>query len=360
MLLSTTHSLNLPYYILISSMQNAERRIIMEEKTINNTIEYGPHDFFDRVFKRVMTLSSPTIVKFINGIFDTDYPSDSSVSYNLTEGVTDELKKTLADTILTINGIDSYHLEAQMYKDENILIRVFDYGYIHSKRKPEDIFDENNTICGIRLTFPRQVVIYLNKADNIPNEYIIEQVVNDGKIFKFSIPVIKFQTVGKEDIIKKHMIILLPFKLLRVRDKFKRICKDMKDDIDHEELQKAVNELREIYQDDIIKTIETGYENGDISREDKNRLIELTIRLMNHLYSKYSNYKEVDDMFYDHSLILDVDKYIDKVEDLENQLAEKDNSLIEKENALAKKDSELAEKDKQIIMLQEKLSKYES
>ena len=124
-------------------------------------------------------------------------------------------------------------------------------------------------------------------------------------------------------------------------------------DIDHEELQKAVNELREIYQDDIIKTIETGYENGDISREDKNRLIELTIRLMNHLYSKYSNYKEVDDMFYDHSLILDVDKYIDKVEDLENQLAEKDNSLIEKENALA-------EKDKQIIMLQEKLSKYES
>ena len=81
---------------------------------------------------------------------------------------------------------------------------------------------------------------------------------------------------------------------------------------------------------------------------------------MNHLYSKYSNYKEVDDMFYDHSLILDVDKYIDKVEDLENQLAEKDNSLIEKENALAEKDSELAEKDKQIIMLQEKLSKYES
>ncbi len=123
--------------------------------------------------------------------------------------------------------------------------------------------------------------------------------------------------------------------------------------ISAEKISKSLYELREIYQDDIIKTIETGYENGDISREDKNRLIELTIRLMNHLYSKYSNYKEVDDMFYDHSLILDVDKYIDKVEDLENQLAEKDNSLIEK-------DSELAEKDKQIIMLQEKLSKYES
>jgi len=128
-------------------------------------------------------------------------------------------------------------------------------------------------------------------------------------------------------------------------------------DIDHEELQKAVNELREIYQDDIIKTIETGYENGDISREDKNRLIELTIRLMNHLYSKYSNYKEVDDMFYDHSLILDVDKYIDKVEDLENQLAEKENTYAKE---IAEKDNELAEKEKQIIELQEKLSKYES
>ncbi len=55
-------------------------------------------------------------------------------------------------------------------------------------------------------------------------------------------------------------------------------------------------------------------------------------------------------MFYDHSLILDVDKYIDKVEDLENQLAEKENTYAK----------EIAEKEKQIIELQEKLSKYES
>jgi hypothetical protein len=85
------------------------------------------HDIFDRIFKRIITLSSPTIVRFINGIFSTDYSLESRVTYNWTEHVDDELKKTISDTIVTINDSDSYHIEAQMYKDDNsILLRMFD------------------------------------------------------------------------------------------------------------------------------------------------------------------------------------------------------------------------------------------
>lgn len=54
-----------------------------------------------------------------------DYPPDSTISYNWTEHLDDDLNRTIADTILTINYTHSYHLEAQMYDDEEITIPVY-------------------------------------------------------------------------------------------------------------------------------------------------------------------------------------------------------------------------------------------
>ena len=92
----------------------------------------------------------------------------------------------------------------------------------------------------------------------------------------------------------------------------------------------------------------------------------------NNLYSKYSSYKEVDNMLHDESLELEIDKYIDAVDDLTEKLAEKDNiiakkddmlaekddMLAEKDDMLAEKDDMLAEKDNQIAELQKQLMKY--
>ena len=83
-------------------------------------MENNSHDIFDRIFKRIITLSSPTVINFINGIFEEDYPLDSELTYNWTESVDDKLRKTIADTIITINKSDSFHIEAQMYKDDKI------------------------------------------------------------------------------------------------------------------------------------------------------------------------------------------------------------------------------------------------
>lgn len=81
-----------------------------------------------------MILSSTAVVNLINGLFDTNYPTDSTISYNWTEFESDELKRILADTILTINNRYSYHMEAQITEDEDIILRVFEYGYTHADR----------------------------------------------------------------------------------------------------------------------------------------------------------------------------------------------------------------------------------
>ena len=317
-------------------------------------MENNSHDIFDRIFKRIITLSSPTVINFINGIFEEDYPLDSELTYNWTESVDDKLKKTIADTIITINRTDSFHIEAQMYKDDNsIMLRMFDYGYNHSKKRPEDIYDDDGIRCGVKLIFPKQIVIYLDSSKHIPDSYIITLVVEGGKEFSYSVPTIKFQDADMSEVIRKHMIILLPFKLLKIRERFKKEYESYTINGDNERLKNIVQELRDIYERDIIKTIEASFKNEEISRHDMEVLIKLTIRLFDHLYSKYSSLEEVDNMLYDQSLDLDIDRYMDRIEELEEEVSNKDEVIAEKDNTIA-------EKDALIEQLQNELNRYKS
>ena len=43
------------------------------------------HHIYDKAFKRVLTLSEKTVINLINGLFDTDYPTNSNITYNWTE-----------------------------------------------------------------------------------------------------------------------------------------------------------------------------------------------------------------------------------------------------------------------------------
>lgn len=142
-----------------------EDKGITEEKT-NNIPPEEIFQIFDKVFKKVITLSTRAVINLINGLFDTDYPLDSTITYNWTEFEDDNLKKILADTIITINGKYAYHLEAQMEKDNSIVFRVFEYGYGHANRSHE-IRDGRYV-----LRFPRPVVIYLYYEGTVPDEYV--------------------------------------------------------------------------------------------------------------------------------------------------------------------------------------------
>lgn len=95
---------------------------------------------YDKIFKKILTLSNQAVIGLINGLFHTDYPPDSTITYNWTEHLDDDLNRTIADTILTINHTYAYHLEAQMYGDEEIELRVFDYGYRHALKSGSNTY----------------------------------------------------------------------------------------------------------------------------------------------------------------------------------------------------------------------------
>ena len=40
---------------------------------------------YDRMFKKILTLSARAVIGLINGLFGTEYPPDSTITYNWTE-----------------------------------------------------------------------------------------------------------------------------------------------------------------------------------------------------------------------------------------------------------------------------------
>ena len=147
------------------------------------------YQIYDKIFKKILTLSSKAVINLINGLFSTCYPLDSTIQYNWTEFEDDELKKILADTIITINGSDSYHMEAQMTEDGDIIFRVFQYGYSHADRTREN----KNGIY--TLHFPEPKIIYFSPTNNVPDEFVLQlDFGSQGKFdYKVSTDVYKRQ-----------------------------------------------------------------------------------------------------------------------------------------------------------------------
>ncbi len=257
------------------------------EKEITDNYKRIAH-IYDHTFKKILTLSSRAVIGLINGLFDTEYPLDSTITYNWTEHHDDNLKKTLADTIITINQSWSYHMEAQMYEDEEIEFRVFDYSYAHALKSRND---------ADVLHFPEPRIIYLYNHKNVSDTKEILLDFGTQGTFTYRVPVFKLLEYTVEELSRKNMIILIPFMMLKLRDKIKkrRTMENMK-------------ALQTLIFDDIINIINKNQVLGNITSADANKLRGLIQKLYNHLYSHYKEFIEggLNDMMED-GLVLEAD-----------------------------------------------------
>ena len=305
------------------------------------------YHIYDKIFKKILTLSSTAVVNLINGLFDADYPANSTVTYNWTEFENDELKRILADTILTINGKYSYHLEAQMTEEEDIIFRVFEYGYGHAdknRRYAVDLItDENGHIksnsieSGCELLFPEPKIIYLCTSEQTPDIYTLKLNFGSQGSFLYKVSTFKFLEISLEELNQKKMVILIPFQLLKLRKLLEK-----------ERSEENLDALKTLIQNDIIGSIDTNLQLGNITEGDARRLRRLTHRLYQHIYSHYKE-MEVLNVITDESLMLDID-IIEKRH--EEELAKKDKII---EQLTTEKEAEIADLKAQLANLQQEL-----
>ena len=292
------------------------------------------HQIYDKAFKRILTLSEKTVINLINGLFDTDYPTNSKITYNWTEHEDKDLKRTLADSILTINGRESYHIEAQMTEDEEIVFRFIEYGFGHAYK--------NRTFVsgGERMVFPRPCILYLDegKKDMIPDEYALTLLFEDQGEFTYKVPLVKLQNMSVEELNEKKLIALLPFQLLKLRKKIESL-----------RTKENLEELQNFVMNDIISAIDKNVEMGNISSTEAFDLKALTTLLYMKIYSKYKELEDFTMRLCDQSLELPSDK-LKKAESLREEndglranLAEKDEKVKELEQTICNLELRLKE-----------------
>ena len=157
-----------------------------------------------------------------------------------------------------------------MTEDEEIVFRVFEYGFGHAYKNRT--FEDG---CETMI-FPRPCIIYLDegKKDKIPDEYtLVLKFENQGE-FSYKVPVFKLQSIS----------------------------------------------MQKLVVDDIMATIRRNEEVGNLSSIDAINLIDLTTKLYMQIYSKYKEMGEFTMRLYDQSMELAGDKYEKSVEELQQQI----------------------------------------
>lgn len=72
------------------------------------------YHLYDKIFKKILTLSSKAVINLINGLFNTNYPLNSNIQYNWTEFENDELKFSEPRDISITRSAPSFLTSSQL------------------------------------------------------------------------------------------------------------------------------------------------------------------------------------------------------------------------------------------------------
>jgi predicted transposase YdaD len=260
--------------------------IILEDRqrTVRQTEEQK--QIFDAAFKRLMRLSSSTIIQFLNGLFDLDLPLNSKVTYPNTEQILPDLGKQYADVIIIVHtehGEHSFLLEEQTENDGTMLIRVFSYGYQFAL---EHKVTEGN-ITTVKL--PRAMVIYLNPNSKTPYRETLRIETADGQTLDYAVGSLRLLDYSAAELAERNMELLLPFRLLKLRSKIDGAKSSERRVVLAGQLKQLVGE--------VLPLIERSEANGKLTARDTETILTILDRLNDYLYtSKYEEFQEVDKM----------------------------------------------------------------
>jgi DNA-binding NarL/FixJ family response regulator len=260
--------------------------IIWCMKKFKRSGKYEDHfELFDRLFKRLMSLSNRATISFINALFGTHYALNSIVEYPSTETQNAKGRKRTADMLIRIidkAGEHLYLLEAQIKNDANIAIRVFEYTFGLARWR----YLEDEGVWEVY--FPEARLIFLEGRRNTPESETIRIRFGDQGTFDYKIPALRFFKYSIAELEEQGLTLLLPFYVLKLRHKVERAQTGEKRRLLAEEMAGILQDLE--------AAIERGAKAGRMSVEDMRAVIEHTDVLMIKLYKDYKEFRGVTKM----------------------------------------------------------------
>ena len=274
--------------------------------------EQGSAQIYDRVFKRLFSLSNQAVVSLLNGLFLQNFPMDSKVVCHNREFVRPDLGRRLADAMLGVDGRGYFHLEAQMRAEKNIPLRMFEYGFLYAIAMQ----DGGDKVC-----FPQSAVLYLNRSTGIPKESTLHVSFGGQEEAEYRVRNFLCLAYSAAELGEMGMFVLSPFQILRLRRLLER-CLKMEKEGKSPDIT-GLWKLQEEVWCDIMGCIRRGLVQGSLTEDDVSQLLELTDVLHEHLcreYRKRGGKAEMKPLL-PGALELPNDKYRIQIDKLEQKLS---------------------------------------
>ncbi len=233
---------------------------------------------YDDVWRTLVHDFPQLLVSFVNELFTESYGKDVRVEFlqdvheqNQLDG---SIEKRTTDTYFRIvdehGNCRKYHIECQSSADSSMLVRIFEYGAQIA------LDDAEKSASRIVLELPHAAVLFLRSTANTPDKMEIEIKTPGGSV-SYGIPVAKMKSYTIDIMLKKRLLILLPFYMFIVENSLKE-CEE--NAAKRQELMKS------------LRTIVAGLDNllllGDIDALMRKSLMELTDKVNYHLARNYA------------------------------------------------------------------------
>ena len=215
----------------------------MRKKPIPDPAALDGTKLWDEILKAIVSAMPSQLFPLFKEVYGREYPKDTPIvvlgseTSSFQEDSNEPPGSTLMDIALLVAGTDYYHLECQMKNDNEMVIRMFAYdvrfAITHSKAIDQDTGE-------ITLYFPHSVIIYPEKNDAIPDHLRCRVVFQDNSEHIYKIPTVKIQTYSLEKIKEKHLMLFIPYTILRLRPRLKA---DLKHPLTQKELTEFVGEV---------------------------------------------------------------------------------------------------------------------
>ena len=293
---------------------------------------------WDEIMKALVYTMPEQLFPLIEEVYGITYPKGTSVQFLSTEqpvfpnNTEEAFISQFMDLSVLIAGTDYYHIECQMKNDHQMVIRMLSYDLHFAMQHCEAEQDATGEMI---LRFPRSVVLYPEKNGKIPDRLRCRIIFQDDSEHTYQVPTVKMQDYSMEEIQKKHLILFLPYVLLRLRPQL-----ESRNRINKEELTSLVNSVI------VILNEEVQLEN--ITELQQKDILELFNRASKKIFTHYPEYqREVSSM-----TELKIKTLSMQLAEQEEQLAEKDEQLAAYKTELADKEAIIAELKKQLTALQ--------
>lgn len=196
-------------------------------------------------------------------------------------------------TLTEMSVSKQYHFEVETRGNRGIFIRIAEYAL--------GIAQDNIEVTdrGIEVALPHSAVIFLKKADGMPDKMSMIFKGDSGEIIN-DVPVIKIKDYSVSSLLEKKLLLLLPFYGFNFDEKF--------EDMELSgigELKTALDEIN----DGLIKMVDA----GEINESQHSHLIDWTKRVLEKLTVNYKNVtKGVDDLMGGYILHTRTDDILDQ------------------------------------------------